>query len=458
MKNNPVSSNKIYSYIFLPVFLALTFSAIVNIQLFQDGGSYLFEILQMKSAAIRHHRISVALIQLPTILLIKFLGKFFGGVNDHLSIIRIIFSLSYSMVPFLSLLLSWLVVRKRNEDLFIWAALIILFVNLVNFSGVSELLMSLQLSCPLMLASILIPRTRFFWVLMGILLPFIFFLHPLVVILFITMAVGIMYAGYKKPEKKTASRQIAIILVAVAILKLILNIYSLSTYETSFLETKGMNEYILDTSIENKIFLFVSLLIGTGILIGKYQFKFKRIASTFISIQRAYFFLILLAVVAGFLLVFQYSYREFPLKTGLSMLASLTILLMMAFDSAEKTTAIEMIHRFRLTTVLAIVFSLVIVSKALIWQSSIHKLRQSISKSEGACLELNTENFKWLNTNPYKIINTWALPSLALIEQDIQPRKLLLEKGSCKIYRDSSLVKFDEWTLMPKKYITPSIQ
>jgi hypothetical protein len=218
-----------------------------------------------------------------------------------------------------------------------------------------------------------------------------------------------------------------------------------------------MNEYILDTSIENKIFLIVSLLIGTGILIGKYQFKFKRIASTFISIQRAYFFLILLAVVAGFLLVFQYSYREFPLKTGLSMLASLAILLMMAFDSAEKTTGIEIIHRFRLTTVLAIVFSLVIASKAFIWQSSIHKLRQSISKSEGACLELNTENFKWLDANPYKIINTWALPSLALIEQDIQPRKLLLEKGSCKIYRDSSLVKFDEWTLMPKKYITPSI-
>jgi hypothetical protein len=458
MQNNTVPSNKIYTYVFLPVFLALLVSAIVNIQLFQDGGSYLFEILQMKSAAIRHHRISVVLIQLPTILLIKVLGKFFGGVNDHLSIIRIVFSLSYSMVPLLSLLLSWLVVRKRNEGLFIWATLIILFINLVNFSGVSELLISLQLSCPLMLASILIPRTRFFWVLMGTLLPFIFFLHPLVVILFITMAVGIVYVGYKKPEEKTASRQIAKILVAAAILKLVLNIYSLSNYETSFLETKGMNEYILETSIENKIFLFISLLVGTGILIGKYQIKFKGIPSTFISIQRAYFLLMLLAVIAGFLLVFQYSYREFPLKTGLSMLASLIVLLMMAFDSTEKTTGIEIIHRFRLTTVLAIIFSFVLASKAFIWQSSIHKLRQSISKSEGACLELNTENFKWLDTNPYKIINTWALPSLALIEQDIQPRKLLLGKGSCKIYQDSSLVKFDEWTLMPKKYITPAIQ
>ena len=458
MQNNPVPSNKIYTYVFLPVFLTLVVSAIVNIQLFQDGGSYLFEILQMKSAAIRHNRISVVLIQLPTIFLIKVLGKFFGGVNDHLSIIRIVFSLSYSMVPLLSLLLSWLVVRKRNEGLFVWAAIIILFINLVNFSGVSELLISLQLSCPLMLASILIPRTRFFWLLIGTLLPFIFFLHPLVVVLFVTMAVGIVYVGYKKPEKKTATRQIATILIAAAILKLILNIYSLTTYETSFLETKGMNEYILETSIENKILLLISLLIGTGILIGKYQLKFKRIASIFIPVQRVYFLFMLLAVIAGFLLVFQYSYREFPLKTGLSTLASLTVLLMMAFDSVEKTIDIETIHRLRLTTVLAIIFSLVVASKAFIWQSSIHKLRQTILKSESACLELNTENFKWLDTNPYKIINTWALPSLALIEQDIQPRKLLLEKGSCKIYQDSSLVKFDEWTLMPKKYVTPTIQ
>ena len=458
MENKPVPSNNIYTYVFFPVFLALIVSAIVNIQLFQDGGSYLFEILQIKSAAIRHHRISVVLIQLPTIFLIKVLGKFFGGVNDHLSIIRIVFSLSYSMVPFLSLLLSWLIVRKRNEGLFIWAALIILFINLVNFSGVSELLISLQLSCPLMLASILIPRTRFFWVMTGTLLPFIFFLHPLVVVLFITMAVGIMYVGYKEPEKKTATRQLVIILGTAAILKLMLNIYSLSTYETSFLETKGMNEYILETSLENKISLLISLLIGTGILIGKYQLKFKRFASTFISSKRAYSLFMLLTVIAGVLLVLQYSYREFPLKTGLSMLASLIVLLMMAFDSVKKTTGIETFHRFRLTTVLAIIFSLVIASKAFIWQSSIHQLRQSISKSESGCLELDTENFKWLDKSPYKIINTWALPSLALIEQDMQPRKLLLEKGSCKIYQDSGVVKFDEWTLMPKKYITPSIQ
>jgi len=166
--------------------------------------------------------------------------------------------------------------------------------------------------------------------------------------------------------------------------------------------------------------------------------------------------MILLAL-AGFLLIVQYSYREFPLKTGLSMLAALAVLLMMAFDSTEKISNIESVHRFKMVTVLAIIFLLVIASKSFIWQSSIDKLRESLLKSDNTCLELNTDNFKWLNTNPYKIINTWALPSLALIEQDIQPRKLLLEKGSCKIYQESGMVKFDEWTLIPKKYIIPAL-
>jgi hypothetical protein len=456
MQNSQLPPKKIFIYVFIPVLLTLIASAIVNLQLFQDGGSYLFEIVQINSAAIRHNRISVVLIQLPTIFFMKLVRRFPGGIDEHLSLIRIVFSLSYSLIPFLALLFSWFVVRKRNESLFIWTVLIILFINLVNFSGVSELLISIQLSCPLMLASILIPRTRFFWVSMVILLPFIFFLHPLVAVLFITMAIGNVYVGYKRPEIRSSTWRNAMILVAAGISKFILDIYSLSTYESSFLEKKGMNEYILDTSIENIFLLVVSMIIGAGILINKYKNNF-RIRSV-ISTQRIYLFLIGLAIIACLLSVFQYSYQEFPLKTGLSIVASLIIFFMMAFDSAEKIVHAESVQRFRLVTILAILFSLVVFSKAFVWQLSIQKLRQSISRNESPCLELSSSDFKWLNSNPYKIINTWALPSLALIEQNNNPRKLLLEEGSCKIYRESGSIRFDQWSIIPKQYITLALQ
>src|SRR6187551_154381 len=107
MQNSQVPSKKIFIYVFIPVLLALIASAIVNLQLFQDGGSYLFEILQINSAAIRHHRISVIPIQLPTIYIIKLVRRFPGGIDEHLSLIRIVFCLSYALMPFLALLLSW---------------------------------------------------------------------------------------------------------------------------------------------------------------------------------------------------------------------------------------------------------------------------------------------------------------------------------------------------------------
>ena len=81
-----------------------------------------------------------------------------------------------------------------------------------------------------------------------------------------------------------------------------------------------------------------------------------------------------------------------------------------------------------------------------------------MSRSESPCLELSSDNFKWLNSNPYKIINTWALPSLALIEQNNNPRKLLLEQGSCKTYLESGTIRFDEWSIIPKQYITLALQ
>lgn len=514
MKDYHIPSNKIIIYVFIPVLLALIVSATVNLQLFQDGGSYLFEMLDTKSTAIRHHRFSVFLIQFPTVFLIKLLIKSFGSVNTQLPAIRLIFSLSYALIPIISLCLSWLVVRKRNEGLFLWAALIILFINLVNFSWVSELLISLQLSCPLMLASVLMPGTRLFGILMIILLPIMILLHPLVVPLFLTMAIGSAYVGYKKLKIRWAAWQSAAVFLIAAIIKTILNLFILTSYETSFLESKGMSEYLVETSLENKLFLLISLLIGAICLIGKLTLKSKlarlmilvvlgfiqsiSITLIFVNLniatnplEQLLTFLIVSigvglifkfnslhlgssvsynikifyktcffsAVIAGGLLVSQYLYiaREFPLKTGLALFVALSTILMMSADSVRKISHTEYIQRFKLITVLAIVFSFVIVSKSLMWQSSIDKLKQSLLTNNSPCIELVSQDFKWLQKNPYNIINTWALPSLALILQDTSPRKLLLEKNSCQVYHESGQVQIDEWTTIPKFSIFPTL-
>lgn len=511
-KSKTYKKSQIILYIFVPVLLALIVSAICNLQLFQDGSSYLFEILQSNSAAIRHHRLSIWLVQIPTVLLAKILAKLPGSLtSDNTQFLRFIFSLSYSLIPFIALLLSWIALRRRNEGLFIWAALIILFINLVNFSWVSELLMAVQFSCPLLLASIVIPGKRIFWILNIILLPFIFLLHPLVSLLFLTLAIASAYVSYKNVKFRQTARFNSIIFIIAAILRELVNIYSLTAYEKSFLEPKEGSEYLFATTLENQIFLTSSIIIGILCLIAKWQIKsnVKKIviillmllqalgivlflinievllkinmvlltinmvvASLFVwykynlkkywkgernKIYLFYICCIGLAAIAAGLLVGQYLYESFPLKTGLSLFASMLIMLMASIDSVRKITKVELNQRFRLVTALSIIFAVVIITKSFIWQSSIQKLTRSLAKTNKPCIEVISKDFAWIERNPYRIINNWSLPSLALVVQDRHPRKLLLEANSCQLYYQSGIVQIDPWTKIPKDSIIPSL-
>jgi hypothetical protein len=505
-----IKSSRLIFYIFVIILLSLIISAFVGLQLFQDGSSYLCE-LQGSHSAIRHHRLSVFLIQGPTILTYKLLTKLQADPNYNLQVSKLIFNVSYSLVPFISLVLSWLVIRRKNEGLLIWTALIILFINLVNFSWVSELLISLQFSCSLLLASILIPGTKSFWILMIILMPVIFLLHPLVFLIFVAIAIASAYVGYQNVKIRKAAWLSAIIFLGTAMLRGILNLYIMSPYETSFLKSSEMNNYLFVSSLENKLFLIISLAIGLICLLAKSILNLKKNAVIIflfiISIQVAVFVLfvsnlnflsafdkfviliggvgfitgyqyryylrhalsdklelfymagVILAAIAGCLLLSQYfsGSGKFPLKTGLTLFASMLIMLMAAVDSLREISHFESIQRFRLVTALSIIFSFVIISKSLIWQSSIQKLEQSLLMTGNSCIEVVAEDFPWLERNPYNIINNWSLPSLALIMQDSPPRKLLLEKNGCKVYYESGMVQIDPWTNLPEHLIVPPL-
>src|SRR5262249_46239472 len=91
-----------------------------------------------------------------------------------------------------------------------------------------------------------------------------------------------------------------------------------------------------------------------------------------------------------------------------------------------------------------------IISKSLIWYSSTQKLEQSLLAAHETCVEIAPPDFAWVQENPYNIIDNWSLPTLALVMQDSQPRKLLLEKNDCGAYYASGKVQIDPWTNLPR--------
>lgn len=233
VKQNIASQNKA-ALVFIPILLALIVSPVVGLQLFQDGGSYLFEIVLIKSAAIRQNRLGAFLIQLPTVFFVKLIARLSSSIDGKVSAIRFVFSLNYALIPLISLGLSWFIVRRRAENLLIWATFIILFINLVNFSWLSELLIALQLSCPLLLSTIALPGTRLFLLLSILLLALILLLHPLANFIFLTLILGTFYLIYKASLNRRFYAQAIALFASAMTIKILLFTLETTAYEKRF--------------------------------------------------------------------------------------------------------------------------------------------------------------------------------------------------------------------------------
>jgi hypothetical protein len=503
------NDSKVATWILLPVFLALLLSAVVGLQLFQDGSSYLLEML-IDHSAVRHGRLSVLLFQYPTILLIKTFLRLDVDPLVTLPIVRLAFNLNYAITPFISLLLSWIVVRKKREELFLWAALIILFVNLVNFSWVSELLISVQFVCPLLLAMLQNPKSKTFWALMIFLTPFLFFLHPLVTTIYLVFAVVAVYIAYREPVYRNAATVSAILFLASAIARGIYSFFTMNLYEVSFAASGEISDYFVLSRLENILFLATAveiavlviwsqsivhskrwflevipvlvflhsyvlflfaahfllrgnlfLLAAVGCLgIAAYVLVWRFLRSKAIEkIQLLYLMCALLAASASTLLIAQYASAErlFTLKMGLDLFVALLIMFIAAVDSSREVPAYEHILRFNLVLTISTICVCVIVVKSSMWHASVHRLEQALWQTNSSCAEMTSRDFQWLEKSPYTMLNNWSLPSLALVVQDKHPRKALLAQSDCQVLNQSGMIQVDPWSLFSKEFLVPAL-
>jgi hypothetical protein len=505
-----VKETKSVLWILLPVLLSLIVSAFVGLQLFQDGSSYLLEML-IDHSAVRHGRLSVLLFQFPTIFLVKMFHRLELDPLFTLPVVRFAFNLNYALTSFVSILLSWLVVRKQREQLLLWAALIILFVNLVNFSGVSELLISVQLACPLLLALLQNPKGKTFWILFVFLTPFLFFLHPLVVTIYFVMAAASAYIAYRRPDDRRAATLSMFLFLCAAVTRGIYSFFTLSLYELSFAASGEIDEYFVTSRLENLLFVVTAMEIAALVLwsssIVHSKWRVVKALPGFVSLQSYVLFLFasnfilrgnlfplmiigclgisaflpfwqshqrmpveklrllylactLLAVAASSLLLAQYvlAERQFTLKMGLDLLVALSIMAIAALDSVREVIPQERILRFRLVFALSIIFAGVMIAKSVMWQTSVARLGQTLRQTKDGCVETTSTDFQWLSKSPYTIINNWSLPSLALVIQDEGPRKALLAQNDCEIFYRSGMIQVDPWSLFSKEFLVPPLE
>lgn len=433
----PASAVPIFA-LTLPAVLA---AAIVGLPLFQDGASYLFEIL-MTGSAVRHHRLSVRLIQLPALLVHRWAP---GG--DGIAFVRTAFTLGYALVPLVALALSWAVVRRTRPGLVVWPGLVILFVNLVDFSWVSELLIAMQLAWPLALAWIVAPGAAATIALTLLLLPVIWWLHPLAAALLASVGAACAVVAWRDPTNRRAAIIGAATHVLAAAARVLATPLLLSSYEAGFLEPPELVGYLFVSHWENVVVL------GTALAIA------ALVAWPHASGAGRARYAIGTALAAGAALVFAVQFaaphHTFPLKTGLALLTSITLVLLAAFDAGTPTATRDADARVRLTGVLAAVFAAVIGAKCVAWHAATARLQVALAVGDARCRE--TDTLDWLHTAPYSIIDNWALPSLALVMQDRPPRRLLLAPGDCAQVAATGTVQIDPWTTLPAASLVPPL-
>src|SRR5215216_1410724 len=166
-----------------------------------------------------------------------------------------------------------------------------------------------------------------------VLSAFIFFLHPLTVPLFLTIAMGCGYISYKRTEVRKAMLLAATFFIGVAVCKGVLSFYTLTPYESSFSEAQEMSEYLFATNIENVLFLIISLFVGSICL------EKQRFYKNFLCYR--YIIPTVISILGELLLVSQYFYRTdaFPLKTGLALFAAIAIISMAYIDGYSYTSS-----------------------------------------------------------------------------------------------------------------------
>jgi hypothetical protein len=444
--------------IFLPVAVGVVAAAMSGLPLFQDGSSYLLELL-LTHSAVRHHRLSVVLLQIPTRAMMRTVGMLHLGDSRAVPLVRLAFAASYAAVPLVALGLSWLIVRRRRPDLLVWPALVILFVNLVNFSWVSELLIGIQLSCPLLLATVLLLGTPTYWLLTALLLPIVWLLHPLLAPLFLVIAVAAAQASrhtetlpaVPSRQVRSAARWTIAMYVVAALLRVVVSLLSLTKYESGFTGGDEMRTYLFATSWQNAAFLTGALAIACAC------WRAKALRAT--QRRLAYRGSVAIATAAAILLMSQYLVGSgaFPLKTGLTLFVTSAVLFIAMLDSRTPASADETRERVRLAAMLALVFAVVVVAKSLLWHSAVTRVVATLATARASCVETVADDFVWLHRAPYTIVDNWALPSLALVVQDARPRRLLLERGDCAAFFASGAVRVDPWTVIPAHAIVPPL-
>ncbi len=234
--------------------LAYALAALVGVPLFADGAHYLFRLRMDGVPYVPDLRLSAVPQQLPAYLASQ-LGA--GTLT-----VRHLFALSQVLLPAVSLLACWLLLRRTLPALMILPGLALL-LNQINFSGVSELLAMQYVVWPLVLAMSLHPQRRAVWLYAALVGPVLLFQHALAFGAAFGLAGFGVILAWARPDLRRIWLRLALWLAAFGALRLAWSTVGLSEhYEQRMLTPDGAAFYVFTVTWGQHLLLAAVALLG----------------------------------------------------------------------------------------------------------------------------------------------------------------------------------------------------
>jgi hypothetical protein len=430
---------------------AYVLSALIGLPLFQDGGWYFFALATGGGPEIPNLRFAAVLPQLPAVLAAPHL--------DDPLLLRHLFSLSYVALPAGSLLACWLLVRPKAPTLVLFPLLWFL-LNLLNFSGVSELLSSLYVSWPLALAMLIAPDRRWVRVFAAVAAVILALLHPLAFLPAFALAMLAAALAWTLPRLRRVWGRLALLLLATGLFRLAWTVLGANSYERGRLQGDSALNYLMPATMAQDLLMAIVLMLAIALAAGM-LLRGKRPRQWLIGAVPWLAGLIpLMVVLVGDQFL---NGVGIQLKSGLSFaaglaligLTSLVVLLpRLTNRGGARPPEVPLDGWTRIAGFATASMVALLLMKSSAWWTATRGLQNLLAESEVACIHMSAEQPFALQWPWMRILDDWVTPMNALAfrprlilapERGVEPSPLILHGEGCELVHATGKVAPTDW-------------
>jgi hypothetical protein len=386
-----------------------------------DGSFYLFHLLERKRALSIHHRVGVIPLQWPALVAQRFTSR--PGVLAGA------LSAGYASVPILSLVGSWLLVRRRAPRLFVWASVgTLVCVGAGQVFQISEAIVLCQLAWPLLFA-VLIGPVAWRAPLVLALTVLAFLVHPGAAVILAVIAVALVARAALEHEARLLLGVEALALLVFAVWR---RAIVESGYEKSSASPRGLLHLIrlLLQTTEGVGLVCVGVALALAAVLARVELPGGRILVTLFAVAGA-------VLVAQGVLAQDMSPLDFRL---IAPLIEAPFLLGAATDALIPSRPTWRgippgLVQWLLGVGLSAATVLAVMVASIRFASAAHRLDQRVARSGPGCVPQATVVHR-----DERFLDHWSVPYLLLVDQGRDPTRIALPGGGCDQLRATQLL------------------